>query len=126
MELEHRNNVSWEECQAIIEAHNHARSADNTIVNGRQDNDLTIVGSPTSINVANGVDGSNNNNLQANATNQTNQGSVNPGTMIRNTMSSASAHSANASNGARQDKITVNRTTHRSINAVSHWPTRQR
>ena len=101
------NIMSWEEPQAIIEARNHARSANNAHVNGGQDNDLTIAGPPITINMANGVDGNNNNNCQANTTNQTNQGSVNPGTMIRNMMSSASACSANASNSACQDEITV-------------------
>ena len=52
--------------------------------------------------------------------NQASQGSINPGTMIQNMMSSASAsaHSANASNGAHQDEITVNGTTHCSVNAT--------
>ena len=47
-----------------------------------------------------------------------NQGSANPGSMIRNVMSNAGARSANASNGGRQDEITVNGTTYRSVNAM--------
>ena len=112
------NNMSWDECQAIIEACKCARSANNTNVNGGQDNESTIAGPPTTINVANGVDGSNNNNHQANMTNHTSQGCTNPGTMICNRMSSASAWSANASNSARQNKITVNGTTYCSVDAA--------
>ena len=67
-------------------------------MNGGQDNKLTIAGPPTTINVTNGVDG-NNNNCQANMTNQASQGSINPGTMIHNMMSSASACGTNTSNG---------------------------
>ena len=36
-------------------------------------------------------------------------------------MSSASAQSSNASNGARQDEITVNGTTYRSVNATVRY-----
>ena len=64
------NNVSRDERQAVIEARKHARSANNMNVNSGQDNESTIAGPPTAINVANGVDGSNGNNRQANTTNQ--------------------------------------------------------
>ena len=68
-------------------------------MNGGHDNKSTTAGPPTTVNVANGVDG-NNNNHQAKLANQATQGSINPGTMIQNMMSSASACGANASNGA--------------------------
>ena len=109
--------MSWEERQAILDAHNCARSANNAHVNGGQDNDLTIAGPPTMINVADRVDDSNN-NCQANTANQASQGGVNPRTMIQNVMSDASACSANTTNGACQDKITVNGTTYCSVNAA--------
>ena len=87
-------------------------------MNGGQDSESTIAGSPTAINMDNGANGNTNNDRQANSTNQGSQ----PGAMIRNMMSSASAWSANASNGARQDKVTINGTTYRSVNAaVRYW-----
>ena len=94
------------------------QSVKNTNVTGGQDNESTIAGPPTTINVANGVDGNNGNNCQANTEMQASQGGTNPDTMIRNMMSSASAWSANASHGARQDEITVNGTTYHSVNAT--------
>ena len=105
------NSMLWEERQAIIEASKCARSANNVNTNGGQDNESTIASPPTTINVANGVDGSNNTNCQANGTNQ----------MIRSMMSNASVHSANTSNGGHQDEITVNGTTCGSINAAVHY-----
>ena len=87
--------MTWDERQAIIEARKRARSANSTNVNGNQDAESTIAGPPTTVNVDNGTAGNNNNNRQANTTNQGSQ----PGTMIRNMMSSASARSANASTG---------------------------
>ena len=81
--------MTWDERQAIIEARKRARSANNTNVMGNQDAESTIAGPPTTVNVDNGTTG-NNNNRQANTTNQGSQ----PGTMIRNMMSSASACSA--------------------------------
>ena len=96
--------MTWEEHQAIIEARKRARSANSTNVNNNQDAESTIAGPPTTINVDNGTAGNNNNNRQTNTTNQGSQ----PGTMIRNMMSSASARSANASTGARQDEVTIN------------------
>ena len=92
--------MSWEECQPTLEARNHARSSNNANMNGGHDNKLTIAGHPTTVNVVNEVDG-NNDNCQAKTTNQASQGSVNPGTMICNMMSSASACSTNTSNSAR-------------------------
>ena len=89
------------------------RSANNTNVTGNQDAESTIAGPPTTINVDNGTNG-NNNNRQANTTNQGSQ----PGTMIRNVMSSESARSANASNGARQDEVMINGTTYRAVNTT--------
>ena len=56
------------------------------------DNNSTIAGSPTTINVADGADG--NDNHQANMANEATQESVNPCAMICNMMSSASACSA--------------------------------
>ena len=109
--------MSWEERQAIIEARKRARSANNTNVNGDQDAESTIAGPPTAINVGNGTNGNNNNNRQ---TNMKNQGSQ-PGTMIRNMMSSASTRSANASTRARQDEVTINGTTYRSVNATVRY-----
>ena len=41
--------------------------------------------------------------------------------MIRNMMSSTSAWSANASNGARQDEVTINGTTYRSVNTAVRY-----
>ena len=66
---------------------------------------------PTTINVDNGTAG-NNNNRQANTTDQGSQ----PGSMIQNIMLSASTRSANASTGTRQDEVTINSTTYRSVN----------
>ena len=103
--------MSWEERQAVIEARNRARSANNVNVNGGQDNKSTIAGPPTTINMANGVDGSSNINRQVNTANQTSQGSNNLGSMICNMMLNANACSANTSNGGHQDEITVNGTT---------------
>ena len=120
IEPERWNNMSWEEHQAILEARNRARSANNANMNSGQDNDSTIVGLPTTVNVANGVDVNNNGNRQTNMTTQASQGSINPGTMICNMMSSTSARSTNISNGAHQDEITVNGTTYCSINAATH------
>ena len=94
------------------------QSANNTNVTGGQDNESTIVGPTTTINMANGVDRNNRNNCQANTTTQASQGGTNPGTIIWNMMSSASTRSANASNGAHQDEITVNGTTYHSVNAT--------
>ena len=61
--------MSWDECSAILKAHNHACSANNTNVNGTNNNKSTVAGSPTTVNVANGADG--NNTHQVNTTNQT-------------------------------------------------------
>ena len=108
--------MPWEERQAIIEARKCARSANSANVNSGQDAESTIAGPPTTINVDNGTNG-NNNNRQANTTNQGTQ----PGTMIRNMMLSASTRSANASNGARQEEITVNGTTYHSVNAAVRY-----
>ena len=85
------------------------------------DNKSTIAGPPTTINVANRVDRNNGNNCQANTTMQASQNGTNPGSMIRNMMSSTSARSANASNGARQDEIAVNGTTYCSVNATVQY-----
>ena len=63
------------------------QSANNTNVTGGQDNESTIVGPTTTINMANGVDGNNGNNRQTNTTTQANQGGTNPGTVIQKMMS---------------------------------------
>ena len=115
------NNMSWEEQQAIPEARNRARSANNMNMNGGQDNDSAVAGPPTTVNVANGVDVNNNSNHQTNTTNQANQGSTNPGTMIQKMMSNASTCGANASNGTCQVKIMVNGTTYLSVNATVQY-----
>ena len=104
IEPKHWNGMSWEECQANPEAHNHAESANNASVNGTQDNKSTIAVPPTTVNVSDRVDG-NHNNCQANTANQTIQGSINPGAMIQTMMSSACACGTDVSSGARQDRL---------------------
>ena len=42
---------------AILEACDHARSANNANVNGANDDDSTIAGPPTTVNVADGANG---------------------------------------------------------------------
>ena len=80
---------------------------------------LQLQSPPATINVSDVVKG-NHNNHQADTANQTNQGGINPGTVICNVMPSTSACSTNTSNGACQDEIVVNGTTHCSVNAAVH------
>ena len=51
--------MSWDKLQAIIEARKCVISANNANVTGGQDNESTIAGPPTTINVEKGVDRNN-------------------------------------------------------------------